>query len=192
MLLSLLALYCFYFWICLQNTGVFIRVIPLTYNSLSKSNILILCTFDKILFINKLTINKDIFVLITRVIEPFWIESEMCGLVLDIASAETGPGGKVITWDKGSTPKTNQLWYEDKKGLIRSCLNDFQFDGSSKFPAKHETLNQCWFNVSCLLGYAVYFVIAPQQRHHPQTMYTHYCFWMLVSQGLSCLFEVFF
>lgn len=60
----------------------------------------------------------------------FYIRSAMHGKVVDIRGADPSPGGKVITYDQQEGMADNQLWYEDKYGIIRSKLNDFAFDSS--------------------------------------------------------------
>ena len=53
---------------------------------------------------------------------------------MDVAKAERKAGGKVICWqDKGSMAD-NQLWYEDKTGVIRSKLNGFAIDAGGRYP----------------------------------------------------------
>lgn len=57
----------------------------------------------------------------------FFIVSELCDKVLDVAGEKAEPGTKVVTWDKHTPVKKNQLWYCDSNGYIRSCLNDMTF-----------------------------------------------------------------
>lgn len=57
----------------------------------------------------------------------FYIVSEMNGKVLDVAGEKKDPGAKVVTYDKHTPAKRNQLWYLDQYGYIRSALNDLTF-----------------------------------------------------------------
>ena len=56
----------------------------------------------------------------------FYIISEMNCKVLDINGANPVSGTKAIMWPrKPGPPASNQLWYFDSQGVIRSALNDF-------------------------------------------------------------------
>ena len=52
----------------------------------------------------------------------------MNGKVMDVEGADTEAGTKVIMYDKNDSAPDNQLWYEDKYGVIHSKLNDFALD----------------------------------------------------------------
>ena len=56
----------------------------------------------------------------------------MHGKVMDVAGAETSPGARVIMYQRKETPEDNQLWYEDKNGVIRSKLSDMILDGTGE------------------------------------------------------------
>ena len=60
----------------------------------------------------------------------FYLRSQMHGKVADIRGADPSPGGKVITYEQTDGMSDNQLWYEDRYGIIRSKLNDFVMDSS--------------------------------------------------------------
>jgi len=65
--------------------------------------------------------------------KPFMIVSEMNGKVLDIKHSENKPGADVIMYpSKGSRKATNQLWYLDDNGIIRSMLNDYALEAKGK------------------------------------------------------------
>ncbi|KAI0223847.1 hypothetical protein LSAT2_025046 [Lamellibrachia satsuma] len=61
----------------------------------------------------------------------FRITSELNGKVLDVEQSDSSPGARIITWEKKEDAEDNQLWYEDKHGVIRSKLNDLVLDTSS-------------------------------------------------------------
>jgi len=58
----------------------------------------------------------------------FFIVSEMNGKALDINGGNASPGAKVIMWPRKSSSDSNQLWYFDGQGIIRSALNGFVMD----------------------------------------------------------------
>jgi len=58
----------------------------------------------------------------------FFIKSQMNGKVMDVEEASTDAGTKVIMYDQNSDAPDNQLFYEDKYGMIHSKLNDFVLD----------------------------------------------------------------
>jgi len=62
----------------------------------------------------------------------FFIVSLMNGKVLDIAEEKIEAGGKIIMYDKHSPNRTNQLWYLDGQGLIRSSFNDLTISNAAK------------------------------------------------------------
>jgi len=49
----------------------------------------------------------------------------MNGLVLDISGGNRGPGANIIVWGNKRDHSTNQLWYMDPTGCLRSALNEF-------------------------------------------------------------------
>jgi len=59
----------------------------------------------------------------------FMLKGEQSGRVIDIAEDNSAPGAKIGLYDIQKTD--NQLWYEDREGLIRAKLNDFVFDDSN-------------------------------------------------------------
>jgi len=61
----------------------------------------------------------------------FYIVSELNGRVLDVAGAKKDAGAKVVVYDKHTPAATNQLWYIDQHGYIRSALNDMTFTSTS-------------------------------------------------------------
>ena len=62
----------------------------------------------------------------------FFLRSAMNGKVVDIRGGSADPGAKVIMYEQGDGYSDNQLWYEDKYGVIRSKLNDLVMDSSGK------------------------------------------------------------
>ena len=56
----------------------------------------------------------------------------MNGDVLDITEGKDEPGMNIITWGKKKKEFENQLWYEDKQGILRSKLGDFAIDDSGE------------------------------------------------------------
>nr|UCK81497.1 ricin lectin domain-containing protein 6 [Arenicola marina] len=79
----------------------------------------------------------------------FYIRSKMHNKVLDVKGADPSPGTKVIMWDQKPTQEDNQLWYEDKHGVICSKLNGFVLDSSGKktirlAPFQPGDLDQMW------------------------------------------------
>jgi Ricin-type beta-trefoil lectin domain-like len=62
----------------------------------------------------------------------FYIVSEMNCKVLDIQGGSPVSGARVIMWPKKSGRPSNQLWYFDSQGVIRSALNDFVMEAQSK------------------------------------------------------------
>nr|UCK81494.1 ricin lectin domain-containing protein 3 [Arenicola marina] len=58
----------------------------------------------------------------------FYIVSKLHGKTLDVKKANPDEGTKVILWEKKDAVEDNQLWYENKDGLICSKLNDFALD----------------------------------------------------------------
>jgi len=60
----------------------------------------------------------------------FFLRSAMNGKVVDIRGGSADPGAKVIMYEQGDGYSDNQLWYEDKYGVIRSKLNDLVMDSS--------------------------------------------------------------
>jgi hypothetical protein len=58
----------------------------------------------------------------------FYLVSELNGKVLDVEGADSSPGTKVIMWSRKEDAEDNQLWYEDKRGYVRSKINDFFLD----------------------------------------------------------------
>jgi len=60
----------------------------------------------------------------------FYLRSQMHGKVADIRGADPTPGGKVISYEQVDGMADNQLWYEDRYGVIRSKLNDFAMDSA--------------------------------------------------------------
>lgn len=60
----------------------------------------------------------------------FYIVSEMNDKVMDVAEANPSPGTKVVMWYKKESPEDNQLWYEDRHGMIRSKLSELALDAS--------------------------------------------------------------
>merc|ERR1711976_542771 len=57
-----------------------------------------------------------------------YIKSSMNDRVLDIKGDQAEPGAKVIMYTKNEGISDNQLWYEDRYGVIRSKLNDCAID----------------------------------------------------------------
>jgi len=51
--------------------------------------------------------------------------------VLDIQGGSPVSGANVIMWPKKGGRPTNQLWYFDSQGTIRSALNDFVLQAES-------------------------------------------------------------
>lgn len=60
----------------------------------------------------------------------FYIRSHMHGKVLDIKRGEAEPGTKAVMYDQNEEETANQLWWEDKYGIIYSCLNNLAPDHS--------------------------------------------------------------
>lgn len=55
----------------------------------------------------------------------FFVRSQLNGKVLDIQGGDAEDGAQVILWDqKDVDAADNQLWWEDRDGLIRSKLNN--------------------------------------------------------------------
>ena len=54
----------------------------------------------------------------------------MNGKVIDVKDADASAGGKLIMWER--TDDDNQQFYQDRKGFIRSKLNDFLWESPSK------------------------------------------------------------
>ena len=63
----------------------------------------------------------------------FFIKSELHGKVLDVAGESKQPGTMVIMWPQKSPPASNQLWYLDDNGFIRSKLTNFCLQPSGTF-----------------------------------------------------------
>ncbi|ESO07743.1 hypothetical protein HELRODRAFT_98458 [Helobdella robusta] len=62
----------------------------------------------------------------------FYILSQLNKKAVEVYQSNEEPGAKIIMWSqkpKNENP-TNQLWYEDKQGNVRSALNNFVFDAS--------------------------------------------------------------
>jgi hypothetical protein len=59
----------------------------------------------------------------------FTLKGEQSGRVIDIVEENPDAGAKICIYDVQKSD--NQLWYEDRNGLIRSKLNDFVFDDST-------------------------------------------------------------
>merc|ERR1711976_87087 len=57
-----------------------------------------------------------------------FIKACMNERVLDIKGDQVEPGAKVITYTKNEGITDNQIWYEDRYGVIRSKLNDCAID----------------------------------------------------------------
>jgi len=64
--------------------------------------------------------------------EPFYfyIKSQMHGKVIDVDDGCPDPGTKVIMYGKKDDLEDNQIFYQDKYGIIHSKLNDFSLDSS--------------------------------------------------------------
>ena len=58
----------------------------------------------------------------------FYIRSQMNGCVLDVEGGDEGSGSDVITYDHNE--QDNQQWYQDRRGFIRSKINDLIWDTS--------------------------------------------------------------
>lgn len=63
----------------------------------------------------------------------FYIRSRLSDKVLDVRGADSSPGAEIITYDQGGGNADNQLWYEDRYGVIRSKMNDFAMDASDGY-----------------------------------------------------------
>ena len=65
---------------------------------------------------------------------PFWIVSEFNDLAIDLkqSTKDKVTTHSLMTFDKSPEPVISQMFYEDSSGIIRSCMNDFQIDSSSK------------------------------------------------------------
>ena len=63
----------------------------------------------------------------------FYIRTEKPEKVMDVRGGSTKPGAKVIIYEDKGDMADNQLWYEDKNGVIRSKLNDYALDGSGGY-----------------------------------------------------------
>ena len=50
--------------------------------------------------------------------------------VLDVRHADPKPGARLIVYADKSDASANQLWYEDKTGIVRSKLNGYAIDTS--------------------------------------------------------------
>jgi len=48
----------------------------------------------------------------------------MNGKVVEVEGDDTGPGSKVVMWDKRPGTQARQLWYYDARGFMRSAFND--------------------------------------------------------------------
>ena len=59
----------------------------------------------------------------------FYIVSDMHRKVLDVEGGSSNAGTRVIVWPKKGG--SNQLWYFDENGIIRSALNDFALSANS-------------------------------------------------------------
>jgi len=59
----------------------------------------------------------------------FMLKGEQSGRVIDIVECNLAPGAKICIFDIQKTD--NQLWYEDRTGLVRAKQNDFVFDDSA-------------------------------------------------------------
>ena len=60
----------------------------------------------------------------------FVIRSRLCNKVLDIEAGNTNPGANVIIYDYNGGQ--NQLFYEDRSGVIRAKINNFAIDDSGE------------------------------------------------------------
>ena len=56
----------------------------------------------------------------------------MNGKVLDVKGNDAAAGTAVVLWTQSKPAKDNQLWYEDKDGIIKSKLNNYALDSTSK------------------------------------------------------------
>lgn len=60
----------------------------------------------------------------------FYIVSALNNKVMDVSGADPNPGSKVVMWERHDTPNDNQLWYEDRNGIIRNKMADLVLDAS--------------------------------------------------------------
>jgi len=61
-------------------------------------------------------------------VQYFYIRSQMHGKVLDVRGSDDGPGADVIMYDQNDDQTDNQLWYEDREGMIHNKMNGFVLD----------------------------------------------------------------
>ena len=54
----------------------------------------------------------------------------MCDKVLDVEKGSTDPGTHVVLYEFNGND--NQMFYEDRSGVIRAKINKFALDGSGK------------------------------------------------------------
>lgn len=57
-----------------------------------------------------------------------YIASQMHGKVLDVEGCDTSSGTRAVMYEKQDPMQDNQLWWEDRYGVIHSCLNDMAID----------------------------------------------------------------
>ena len=73
---------------------------------------------------------NDYKISINRMPRFFVIRSRLCNKVLDIEAGNTNPGANVIIYDYNGGQ--NQLFYEDRSGVIRAKINNFAIDDSGE------------------------------------------------------------
>ncbi len=65
------------------------------------------------------------FIFVSRPPRFFYIRSRLHGKVMDINKGKEKEGGGIIVYKQNDHPSDNQLWYEDRRGIIRSKLKNF-------------------------------------------------------------------
>jgi len=61
----------------------------------------------------------------------YYIVSQMNSKVLDIEGESTAAGAKILTWEKHSPPKKNQLFKDDNQGYIVSSVTGMTFSNAA-------------------------------------------------------------
>lgn len=78
-----------------------------------------------------------------------YIRSELNCKVMDVKGGDSCPDTKVIMYERKDGQEDNQLWWEDRYGVIRSKLTGFALDTSGTLASVRCHLNISPCDVSC-------------------------------------------
>jgi len=91
-----------------------------------------MCFIDLLIDFIDCTVLMCLSVCMCRPARCFYIVSQWNGKVLDVRGDEASAGAALIVYDRKPVIATNQVWYEDELGLLRSKLNGYVIDTSCK------------------------------------------------------------